>query len=194
VPNVYYEELSMTTDSISLSTTPAKHFLRTLYFSRTAVQIVWAGVVIGTAATAPGLAVALAVLYPIWDVICTIWDLRSNPEPGAKGLQVLNAVLGTATAVAIGLLGTRDPRYAVAAFGAWALAAGLVQLGVGLARRRVVKGQWAMMLSGAQSAAAGTAFLLGGLSGKTHVKDLGGYAIFGAVYFLIAGLLLGRKK
>jgi len=38
----------------------------------------------------------------------------------------------------------------------------------------------------------GVAFGVGGLKGKFHAKDLGGYAIFGAVYFLIAALLLSR--
>jgi hypothetical protein len=50
-----------------------------------------------------------------------------------------------------------------------------------------------MILSGAQSTAAGIAFVLGGLSGKLHTKDMGGYAIFGAIYFLIGGILLSRK-
>jgi hypothetical protein len=50
-----------------------------------------------------------------------------------------------------------------------------------------------MILSGAQSTAAGIAFVLGGLGGKLHTKDVGGYAIFGAVYFLIGGILLSRK-
>jgi hypothetical protein len=50
-----------------------------------------------------------------------------------------------------------------------------------------------MILSGAQSTAAGVVFALGGLSGKFHIKDLGGYAIFGAIYFLVAGILLNRK-
>jgi hypothetical protein len=39
----------------------------------------------------------------------------------------------------------------------------------------------------------GPVFGLGGLNGKFHAKDLGGYAIFGAIYFLIAGILLSRK-
>ena len=50
-----------------------------------------------------------------------------------------------------------------------------------------------MILSGAQSTAAGIAFVLGGLGGKFHTKDMGGYAIFGAIYFLIGGILLSRK-
>ncbi|MBW8749679.1 MAG: hypothetical protein JF584_19415, partial [Acidobacteria bacterium] len=67
------------------------------------------------------------------------------------------------------------------------------QLVAGLIRRKQLGGQWAMILSGAQSTEAGIAFVLGGLSGKLHAKDLGGYAIFGAVYFLIGGVLLSRK-
>jgi hypothetical protein len=78
-------------------------------------------------------------------------------------------------------------------FGVWALGAGLLQLGVGLIRRRQLGGQWAMIVSGAQSTAAGLAFTLGGLSGKFDIKDLGGYAVFGAVYFLVGGILLSRK-
>ena len=81
----------------------------------------------------------------------------------------------------------------MAAFGGWAFIAGLLQLVVGVVRRQRLGGQWAMILSGAQSTAAGVAFVLGGLSGKVHIKDLGGYALFGALYFLIAGILLSRK-
>ena len=37
-----------------------------------------------------------------------------------------------------------------------------------------------MILSGAQSMIAGVAYFLGGLYDKRHIKDVGGYAIFGA--------------
>ncbi len=50
-----------------------------------------------------------------------------------------------------------------------------------------------MILSGAQSMLAGVAFFLGGLYDKRHIRDVGGYAIFGALYFLIGGILLTRK-
>lgn len=50
-----------------------------------------------------------------------------------------------------------------------------------------------MILSGAQSSLAGVAFLVGGLAGTVHVQDLGGYAIFGAIYFLVGGILLHRR-
>ena len=69
----------------------------------------------------------------------------------------------------------------------------MLQFVAGFIRRKQLGGQRAMILSGAQSTVAGIAFVLGGLGGKLHTKDMGGYAIFGAIYFLIGGILLSRK-
>jgi len=168
--------------------------LRNLYFVRTVFQILWAVGVLATAETQPSFAAVLLIAYPLWDVACTLWDLMtSNSDGSARTSQVVNAVLGTAVAAGIGFTIFSQPKFAIATFGAWALGAGVLQLVAGLIRRRQLGGQWAMILSGAQSSVAGIAFLLGGLTGKVHVKDLGGYAIFGAIYFLIAGVLLSRK-
>jgi hypothetical protein len=168
--------------------------LRNLYFVRTAFQVIWAAGVLSTVVTQPGIAAVLLILYPLWDVACTVYDLRtSNPTASARISQIINALLGIATSLGIALTVFRQPAYSIAVFGAWALGAGLLQLVAGLIRRRQLGGQWAMILSGAQSSAAGIAFVLGGLSGKFHTKDMGGYAIFGAIYFLIGGILLGRR-
>lgn len=164
--------------------------LRNLYLTRTLVQVLWAALVL-KGAFGPGVTAALLVLYPLWDVACTLFDLRSATE--GKSILQANAVLGVLTAIAIGVTNSSHPTYAIASFGVWALAAGLLQLAVGLARRKQLGGQWAMILSGAQSTAAGAFFTLGGLQGKLHAKDLGGYAVFGAIYFLITALLLQRK-
>ena len=171
------------------------HSLRNLYFTRTAVQVLWAGVVLATAASNPALAAGLLILYPLWDVACTVYDLRSSTRSnsGQPTAQYVNAALGSLAAIGIALTAFKAPQRAVVIFGAWALAAGLAQLAVGISRRKKLGGQWAMMLSGLQSAAAGVAFILGGVHDKTHIKDLGGYAIFGGVYFLIAGFLMHRK-
>jgi uncharacterized membrane protein HdeD (DUF308 family) len=169
------------------------HSLRNLYFTRTAVQLLWAGIVIATAASNPALAAGLLILYPLWDVACTVYDLRASTRPGTSAAQYVNVVLGSLAAIGIALTAFKSPQQAVVTFGAWAFAAGLAQLAVGISRRKHLGGQWAMILSGLQSAAAGVAFILGGLHDKTHIKDLGGYAIFGGVYFLIAGFLMHRK-
>lgn len=168
--------------------------LRNLYLVRTVFQLIWAAGVLSTALTQPHIAAILLILYPLWDVACTVYDLRtSHPTASARTSQTINALLGIATA--LGIAGTvfRQPAYSIAVFGAWALGAGLLQLVAGIIRRKQLGGQWAMILSGAQSSAAGIAFVLGGLSGKLHAKDMGGYAVFGAIYFLVGGILLGRK-
>jgi uncharacterized membrane protein HdeD (DUF308 family) len=169
------------------------HSLRNLYFTRTAVQLLWAGIVIATAASSPALAAGLLILYPLWDVACTVYDLRSSTRSGSPTTQYVNVALGSLGAIGIALTAFKSPQKAVVTFGAWAFAAGLAQLAVGISRRKHLGGQWAMILSGLQSTAAGVAFILGGLHDKTHIKDLGGYAIFGGVYFLIAGVLMHRK-
>ena len=188
----------MTNTSKNLEPLKASHTLSNLYFTRTVVQFIWAALVIRFATASPLLAVVLAVTYPLWDVACTLFDLSSSDgsdsTASSKTLQYVNVALGVATAIAIGIGSRLEMRYAVAAFGAWAFTAGLLQFAVGLYRRALVKGQWAMILSGVQSMVAGGAFLAGGLGGKVHVKDLGGYAVFGGVYFLISAILLGRKN
>ncbi len=169
--------------------------LKNLYFVRTAFQIVWAACVILTAVHQPQIAAVLFLLYPLWDVACTIYDLSTFSKSGAtQTSQRINALLGIAAAAGIGLTVFKNPVYAVAVFGIWAFGAGVLQLVAGLIRRKELGGgQWSMILSGAQSALAGVAFVVLGLQEKRHIKDVGGYAIFGALYFLIGGILLSRK-
>jgi len=179
-------------ETISLDSTRS---LRNLYFVRTAFQAVWAASVITTSMLQPEIAAVLFLLYPLWDVACTVYDLNTSSKSGnARTSQIINALLGVGAALGIGLTVFQQPIYAVAVFGVWAFGAGLLQLVLGLIRRKQLGGgQWAMILSGAQSMIAGVAYFLGGLSDKRHIKDVGGYATFGALYFLIGGILLTRK-
>jgi uncharacterized membrane protein HdeD (DUF308 family) len=169
--------------------------LRNLYFTRTVVQLSWAAIILMNAITHPQLAAGLLIFYPLWDVACTVYDLRSSSRftSTPPTAQYVNAVLGILAATGIAFTVYNSPQQAVEVFGAWAVVAGLAQLAVGIARRKQMGGQWAMILSGLQSTAAGVAFILGALHGTKHIKDLGGYAILGGVYFLIAGVLLHRK-
>jgi uncharacterized membrane protein HdeD (DUF308 family) len=178
---------------MTIETPNATRNLRNLYLIRTIVQLIWAVVVLAVAAERPNLAASLLILYPLWDVACTLYDLKISTGSNSARTQYVNAAVGTITAAGIGFTGYSHPQYAVAIFGGWAFAAGLLQLVVGVLRRRELGGQWAMILSGAQSLAAGVFFALGGLSGKVHIKDLGGYAVFGAIYFLVGGILLSRR-
>lgn len=169
--------------------------LRSLYIVRAVFQVIWAAAVITMASSQPALVAVLFVLYPLWDVACTIYDLKTSTRTGSTHTsQTINALLGVAAAVGIALTVAHRPTYAVAIFGAWALVAGALQLLAGtLRRKQELGGQWAMILSGAQSAVAGVLFLAGGLADKKHIRDVGGYACFGAFYFLISAVLLSRK-
>ena len=170
----------------------ANRSLRNLYFVRTFVQLAWAALVFGSL-NHPAWTAVLLVAYPLWDVACTLYDIKTSGATAGSRTRLANLVFGLVTALAIALTVSTRPSYAIAAFGVWALVAGALQLVSGLKRRRQLGGQWAMILSGAQSCLAGVAFVLGGLNSKLHAKDLGGYAIFGAIYFCIAGVLLARK-
>jgi len=172
------------------------HTLRNPYYTRTVVQLIWAAAVLATSVNIPSVAAALLILYPLWDVACTVYDLKVFPasESNPATTRYTNIAMGTLAAIAIGATVFTSPERSVLAFGVWALVAGLAQFAVGLSRRKALGGgQWAMILSGLQSAAAGVAFILGGLHETKHIKDLGGYAVFGGVYFLLAGILLHRK-
>lgn len=181
--------------SVATSNQPLQVHLRNLYFTRTAVQLLWAGIVLANATSNPVLAAGLLIFYPLWDVACTVYDLKASTRSvsGPPTGQYVNAVLGILAAIGIALTVFQSPQLAVATFGAWACAAGLAQLAVGISRRKALGGQWAMILSGLQSTAAGLFFMLGGLHGTKHIKDLGGYAILGGIYFLVAGFLLHRE-
>src|ERR1700727_28093 len=121
--------------------------LRNLYFTRTAVQLLWAGIVLATAASNPALAAGLLILYPLWDVACTLFDLRSSTHSGPPTAQYVNVILGSLAAIGIAFPAFKSPQQAVVTFGVWAFAAGLAQLAVGNSRRQQLGGQWAMMLS-----------------------------------------------
>lgn len=168
--------------------------LRNLYLTRTVFQLIWAAAVTATAATEPQFAAILLILYPLWDVTCTVYDLKTSAQTKvARTSQTINIVLGVAAALAIAVTVFNHTAYAIAIFGGWALAAGLLQLVVAGIRRLRLGGQWALILSGAQSALAGIAFLIGGLNQKFQTKDLAGYALFGAIYFLVSAILLSRQ-
>lgn len=183
----------MTSNIVSAVEPSSRTFLQKLYLTRAAVQIAWAILIGIVASSSPRLALILAAIYPLWDVASTIWDLRFNPRPWSKALLLTNIWLGVSAALAVVVFGSLQIRYAVVSFGIWALLAGILQLVVGLRRRRALKGQWAMIFSGAQSALVGAVFSLGGAKQLVHLRDLAGYALFGAVYFLIAAVLLRRN-
>jgi uncharacterized membrane protein HdeD (DUF308 family) len=73
----------------------------------------------------------------------------------------------------------------------WAIVAGLIQLGVAVARRSM-GGQWPMIVSGGISALAGGSFIAAASADNPVLTNAIGYAIPGAIFFLISAVRLGR--
>lgn len=165
--------------------------LRTLYAVRFAFQLVWAIVLILTASAGlTPLSVTLLLLYPLFDVAAAIVDHRASRSTGPAPLLFVNMALSLLTAVGLAFAVASGVSAVMVVWGLWAITAGAVQLVVALLRRRL-GGQWPMILSGGISVLAGTGFLVGAAN-ATSVTGIGGYAVLGAVFFLLSAIRLQR--
>lgn len=167
--------------------------LRTLYFSRAAFSVVWILLVIALANKNTSIAMVLFIIYPVWDVIATFFDIKSNPQSASKTPQYLNVVIGILTTIAVSIALQKGIAEALIVFSAWAILTGLIQLILGLHRRKQLEGQWPMIISGGQSMLAGVSIFLQAHTPGTGVNTLAGYAAFGAFYFLLAAFRLSRS-
>ena len=174
----------------------ADPWLQHYYLLRAGVSALWVAAAVTLGAGNPVAAGALLVAYPAWDALANVADARRNGGARANPSQAINAVVSGALSIA--LLAALGQMHAVLAlFGVWAGLAGLFQLVTGVRRWKREGAQWAMILSGAQSALAGGFFLkqAGGAATPT-ILDIAPYAAFGAFYFLVSGLSLavGRRR
>jgi uncharacterized membrane protein HdeD (DUF308 family) len=163
--------------------------LRRLYFIRAAFSVTWVILVSLFAKTSMGIASILLVIYPAWDVIGTFLDIRANQNSPSKTPQYINAAISAITTLAVGLALQKGVPETLIVFGAWAILTGLIQLVLGLQRRRLLGGQWPMIISGGQSIIAGVSFII---LTDTPITNLAGYSAFGAFYYLLAGFRLSK--
>ncbi|MEV4117262.1 hypothetical protein [Micromonospora sp. NPDC049645] len=183
----------MTTIAASPGISQTATALRRLYFVRFAFAILWALVTIATAKEIGPLTVVLFVLYPLFDVGAAIYDLRSSRTTGTTPtLLYVNIAVSLLTAVGVGVAAASGIPAMLRVWGAWAVVAGLVQLIVGVTRRRL-GGQWPMIISGGISVLAGGSFIIGASADIPALTNAAGYAIPGAIFFLIAAIRLGRS-
>jgi uncharacterized membrane protein HdeD (DUF308 family) len=161
------------------------------YLVRGIVAAAWVAAAFSVGRAKPAVVAVLLVAYPAWDALANWFDARESGGLLANPSQALNVAVSLVAAVAVagGLLSGMNAVLAV--FGIWAALAGLAQLVTGLRRWRSYGAQWAMILSGAQSTAAGLFFVkqAGGVAVPTIV-DVAPYAGFGAFYFLVSALWL----
>jgi uncharacterized membrane protein HdeD (DUF308 family) len=166
--------------------------LRNLYFIRAGFSVVWVILVAVFAKNSMLLGSILLIVYPVWDVIGTFLDIRANQGAASKTPQYINAVISTLAAVAVGVALQHGIPETLMVFGTWAIGTGLIQLILGLRRRKTLGGQWPMIISGGQSMVGGTSFILLAHDPTKGIASLAGYAAFGAFYFLLAAIRLSR--
>lgn len=165
--------------------------LRRLYFVRFAFAVVWALVMFTTSSTLGPVAVTLLVLYPLFDVAAAIVDAHASRISGSPALPYVNIAVSLITAVGVAIACASGIPAVLRVWGVWAIVAGLVQLIVGVTRR-VMGGQWPMIISGGISVLAGASFIVGASAANPTLTNAAGYAIPGGIFFLISALRLGR--
>lgn len=167
-----------------------ENWLKRYYFIRAAFSIVWVIAALTLTRRSPGAGAVLLVGYPVWDAVANFVDGQRAGGLAKNPTQLLNVVVSVAVALALAVA-LPDMHEVLGVFGAWAILSGLLQLGTAARRWKKSGGQWAMVLSGAQSAAAGAVFISQArLPAMPTINTVVGYAGFGALYFLVAALLL----
>ena len=161
--------------------------LRRLYFVRFAFALVWAVLLFATASELNPLSVSLLVLYPLFDAAAAVVDLRSSRSTGLY----LNIAISSLAAVGLALACAAGIPAVLRVWGAWAIVSGLIQLAVGVSRRRL-GAQWPMILSGGISTLAGTSFIVQAAATSASLTSLAGYALLGGIFFLVSAVRLGR--
>jgi uncharacterized membrane protein HdeD (DUF308 family) len=171
---------------------PLEQWLKTYYFARAGFSIAWVLAALNAAPYSSAAAVLL-VAYPVWDALANLVDARRSGGLATNRTQAMNVIVSLAVASAI-TAGLSDMHRVLAVFGTWAILSGLLQLATGLRRWRAFGAQWAMILSGAQSALAGGVFIFqAGAAAEPSIATIAGYAGFGAFYFLLSGLSLAVR-
>lgn len=183
------------TEVVAATALDGARTLRNHYLLRAGVAAVWAVTAFAIGGTNPVLAGALLVLYPAWDAVANALDARANGGFRSNRSQAFNAIMSVVVAVAVAGALAVDMRLVLALFGAWAILAGLLQLVTGVGRWRLYGAQWAMILSGGQSALAGAFFIVQstGPTASAAITTVAPYAAFGAFYFLVSALALTWK-
>lgn len=165
-------------------------WLKRYCFVRAAFSVCWVIAVLALARQSTVASAVLLVAYPAWDALANMADGRRSGALAANRTQLLNVVVSVAVALALAV-SLPDMHRVLAVFGAWAILSGLLQLGTAVRRWKSFGAQWAMVLSGAQSALAGAVFIgQARMPAEPTVATLAGYAGFGAFYFLVSALLL----
>jgi uncharacterized membrane protein HdeD (DUF308 family) len=171
--------------------TQGNHWLKPYYYTRAAFSVAWVIAAFTAGKNIPAVAALLLLGYPLWDAAANLVDAQRNGGLRQNPTQMLNVGVSVLTTAAVAIALGMSMNAVLGVFGVWAALAGIFQLATGMRRWKSYGAQWAMILSGAQSALAGV-FFIGQASGSKvpSITDIAPYAAFGAFYFLISAIWL----
>lgn len=168
-----------------------ERWLKQYYFLRAAFSIAWVVAAVAAGPRSAGVASALLLLYPAWDAAANFVDALRSGGFTQNRTQALNVVVSLLTTIAALVALQVSMNGVLGVFGAWAILSGLLQLGTAIRRWKSFGAQWAMVLSGGQSALAGGFFIFKAtMPAVPSIADVAGYAGVGAVYFLVSAIWL----
>ncbi|MGV9803632.1 DUF308 domain-containing protein [Mycobacterium sp. NPDC003449] len=171
--------------------TDTDRWLRSYYTLRGVISLVWVAAALTVGPMAPMVAGVLLLIYPAWDALANMIDARRNGGLRHNPTQTFNLVVSSLTTVAVAFALAASMNAVLGVFGVWAALSGLLQLATAVRRWKGAGAQWVMIVSGAQSAAAGAMFLKqAGAPETPSVADIAPYAAFGAFYFLVSAIWL----
>lgn len=181
----------MTNDNADFAGAGETRWLKHYYFLRAGVSVLWVGAAFTVGMQSTTVAAVLFVVYPAWDAVANYLDAARSGGLSRNRTQSINFVVSIATTLAVIVALQTSMNWVLAVFGAWAILSGLMQLGTALRRWKSYGAQWAMILSGGQSALAGTFFILQArMPASPSIANVAGYAALGAFYFLVSAVWL----
>ncbi|MFK4508104.1 DUF308 domain-containing protein [Bradyrhizobium daqingense] len=176
---------------LALETAEDTQWLKQYYFLRGAFSVAWVVAAFAIAPSSAAVAAALLVAYPAWDAAANYLDALRSGGLNQNRTQGFNLLVSLATTVAVALALQVSMNWVLGIFGAWAILSGLLQLGTAVRRWKSFGAQWAMVLSGGQSALAGGFFIFqASMPAVPSIANVAGYAAVGALYFLVSAVWL----
>lgn len=168
-----------------------ERWLRFYYFVRAAFSALWVAAAFTLGQGEASIAAVLLIAYPAWDALANYADAAASGGLGRNRTQGINAIVSLITALAVAITLPKGMNAVLAVFGVWAILSGLLQLGTALRRWKSHGAQWAMVLSGGQSALAGGLFIVQAQKPMPpSIETIAGYAAVGAIYFLVSAVWL----
>ncbi|CAB3771381.1 DUF308 domain-containing protein [Paraburkholderia humisilvae] len=168
-----------------------QRWLKHYYFFRAAFSVIWVGLAFAVGHLSPGIAAVLLVAYPAWDALANYIDMSRSGGSFENRTQATNVFVSLAVTVGVIVALRVSMAGVLGIFGLWAILSGLLQLSTAVHRWKAFGAQWAMILSGAQSALAGGFFIMQAHAPAPNaIVKVAGYAAVGAIYFLVAATWL----